>query len=145
MKRTFRLGSTSSGMPVWWRPITPWSFSPTRIAVISSPRSGNTWIRFLLSSIYGLEQVAVFDPFAFDWASAPSRCLFQTHWHPTGRLVETLERHQFRVVVSARHPLDLLISILHFAGHEPLRHPQVSELFEDLKNGIFRFRFLQEH
>jgi heat shock protein HspQ len=28
---------------------------------------------------------------------------------------------------------------------EPLRHPQVGELFEDLKNGIFRFRFLQEH
>jgi heat shock protein HspQ len=28
---------------------------------------------------------------------------------------------------------------------EPLRHPQVSELFEDLKDGVFRFRFLQEH
>jgi len=28
---------------------------------------------------------------------------------------------------------------------EPLRHPQVSELFEDLKDGIFRFRFVQEH
>jgi heat shock protein HspQ len=28
---------------------------------------------------------------------------------------------------------------------EPLRHPQVSELFEDLREGIFRFRFLQEH
>ena len=31
------------------------------------------------------------------------------------------------------------------ASDEPLRHPQVGELFEDLKNGIFRFRFLQEH
>lgn len=31
------------------------------------------------------------------------------------------------------------------ASDEPLRHPHVSELFEDLKNGIFRFRFLQEH
>ena len=28
---------------------------------------------------------------------------------------------------------------------EPLRHPQVPELFEDLRDGIFRFRFLQEH
>jgi heat shock protein HspQ len=28
---------------------------------------------------------------------------------------------------------------------EPLRHPQVSELFEDLRDGIFRFRFVQEH
>ena len=28
---------------------------------------------------------------------------------------------------------------------QPLRHPQVSELFEDLSNGIFRFRYVQEH
>jgi heat shock protein HspQ len=28
---------------------------------------------------------------------------------------------------------------------EPLRHQQVPELFEDLKDGVFRFRFLQEH
>ena len=31
------------------------------------------------------------------------------------------------------------------ASDEPLRHPQVAELFEDLKGGVFRFRFLQEH
>jgi heat shock protein HspQ len=31
------------------------------------------------------------------------------------------------------------------ASDEPLRHPQVSELFEDLRDGVFRFRFLQEH
>jgi heat shock protein HspQ len=28
---------------------------------------------------------------------------------------------------------------------EPLRHPQVPDLFEDLQDGVFRFRFLQEH
>ncbi len=28
---------------------------------------------------------------------------------------------------------------------EPLRHPQVSDLFEDLENGVYRFRFVQEH
>jgi heat shock protein HspQ len=28
---------------------------------------------------------------------------------------------------------------------EPLRHPQVPELFEDLQGGIFRYRFVQEH
>jgi len=31
------------------------------------------------------------------------------------------------------------------ASDEPLRHPQVSELCEDLKNGVFQFRDLQEH
>jgi heat shock protein HspQ len=31
------------------------------------------------------------------------------------------------------------------SSDEPLRHTQVPELFEDLREGIFRFRFLQEH
>jgi heat shock protein HspQ len=31
------------------------------------------------------------------------------------------------------------------SSDEPLRHSQVPELFEDLRDGIFRFRFLQEH
>ncbi len=31
------------------------------------------------------------------------------------------------------------------ASDEPLRHPQISELFEDLQDGVFRFRFVQEH
>ncbi len=30
-------------------------------------------------------------------------------------------------------------------SNEPLRHPQISELFEDLQDGFFRFRFVQEH
>lgn len=28
---------------------------------------------------------------------------------------------------------------------EPLRHPQISEFFEDLRDGVFRFRYVQEH
>lgn len=28
---------------------------------------------------------------------------------------------------------------------EPLRHPQVSDLFDDLENGVFRSRYVQEH
>jgi len=28
---------------------------------------------------------------------------------------------------------------------EPLRHPQVSELFDDLENGVYRSRYVQEH
>ena len=28
---------------------------------------------------------------------------------------------------------------------EPIRHPQVSELFDDLEDGVYRERFMQEH
>ncbi len=91
-----------------------------RLAIISSPRSGNTWLRHLLSSIYGLEPVLAFSPAGVDWDSIPDRCLLQTHWHRTDDFLKLLARHDFRVVALARHPLDLLLSILQFAAHEPL-------------------------
>ena len=28
---------------------------------------------------------------------------------------------------------------------EPVRHPQVNEMFDDIKDGIYQFRFTQEH
>jgi heat shock protein HspQ len=28
---------------------------------------------------------------------------------------------------------------------EPLRHPQIPEMFDDLEDGVYRSRFLQEH
>ena len=28
---------------------------------------------------------------------------------------------------------------------EPLRHPQIPEFFEDLRDGVFRSRYVQEH
>jgi heat shock protein HspQ len=28
---------------------------------------------------------------------------------------------------------------------EPLRHPQIPEMFDDLENGVYRSRFVQEH
>jgi heat shock protein HspQ len=28
---------------------------------------------------------------------------------------------------------------------EPIRHPQVSEMFDEIKDGIYRFRYYQEH
>ncbi|MFO0876914.1 MAG: sulfotransferase domain-containing protein [Gemmataceae bacterium] len=56
---------------------------------------------------------------AEDWDQLPPRCLFQMHAHCTPDMVDQLTSCGFRVVTLARHPLDVLISILHFALFEP--------------------------
>ena len=90
-----------------------------RIAIISTPRSGNTWLRYILANLYGLEQFAIHKPTDLEWTSLPNRCVLQMHWHKTQEIMGLLEFYGFRVVAIARHPLDVLISILHFAPHEP--------------------------
>lgn len=93
-----------------------------RIAVVSTPRSGNTWLRLLLQSIHGLAPFPVHSEDDLAWAELPPRCLVQLHHHRTPTFERLLADHGFRPLVLARHPLDVLISILHFAAHDSNTH-----------------------
>lgn len=90
-----------------------------RLAVIGSPRSGNMWLRRLLVALYGLEERSAHTPREVPWRELPERCVLQIHWHPELPFRRRLRAAGFRPVVLVRHPLDALVSILHFAGHEP--------------------------
>ena len=89
-----------------------------RVAVIATPRSGNTWLRGMLAAMTGATEIAHHSPDDIAWDSLPAAVALQIHWPPTHALVTTLARHSFRVVTISRHPLDVLISILHFCRHE---------------------------
>lgn len=90
-----------------------------RLAIISTPRSENTWFRYILSNLYGLEQYAIHRPNDLDWGTLPENCVVQIHWHKSLEISTLLESHGFQVLTIARHPLDVLISILHFSMFEP--------------------------
>lgn len=77
------------------------------------------WLRRLLVVAYGLEERSAHTPTELSWETLPERCVLQLHWHRTPGFLALLERHRFVVAVLARHPLDVLVSILHFAPHEP--------------------------
>ena len=53
-----------------------------RLALVSTPRSGNTWTRAPLGSLYELEQIPVHTPEEVDWEHLPRRCVIQIHWYP---------------------------------------------------------------
>ncbi len=96
---------------------------PCRLAVVSTPRAGNTWLRHLLRSLFRFDhpggELAVHLPGDVPWATLPERCVLQLHWHRSHSFTSLLEEHKFRVVTLARHPIDVLISILRFAPYQP--------------------------
>jgi hypothetical protein len=63
----------------------------------------------------GRGELALYNPLEAPWSDLPGRCVIMTHWPREGPLPALLEEHVFRVVTLARHPLDVLISILHYA------------------------------
>jgi len=86
-----------------------------RIAIISTPRSGNTWLRHILSTGYELVGIMAHSPIEVDWAHLPNDCVLQIHWHRIDSFVDRLDHYGFRIIALARHPFDALISILQFA------------------------------
>lgn len=86
-----------------------------RIAIVGTPRSGNTWLRMLIASACELEPLAIHFPENIDWPNLPRRCVLQIHWPREDAFEHVLRENGFRAVVLSRHPLDVLISILQLA------------------------------
>ena len=89
-----------------------------RLAVVSTPRSGNSWLKFMLAQVLELAHREAHRPEEVDWKTLPARAILQLHWPPDEGFVSLLKQHEFRVIVLARHPLDVLISILAFSQHD---------------------------
>jgi hypothetical protein len=91
----------------------------TRIAIIGTPRSGNTWIRHVLRDTLNLSEYAV-----HNYRDLPAfledRVVLQIHWPREPGFQEFLVKRDFKIIVPVRHPLDVLVSVLHFVRREPL-------------------------
>lgn len=90
-----------------------------RVAVIGTPRSGNTWVRSTLAKAMDLQQLAVHNPKDIP-SVLPDRLVLQIHWYREPAFQLFLRSHAFRIVVLSRHPLDVLLSVVRFVKYEPL-------------------------
>ncbi len=91
--------------------------SSLRVAVIGTPRCGNTWVRSVLGDILRLEQFAVHNYAELE--SIPERAIVQLHWYREPCFQRFLRDYGFKTLVLSRHPLDVLVSILNFIRYEP--------------------------
>lgn len=90
-----------------------------RIAIICSPRCGSSWARSVIARSLALEEIAVFN---YLDAKLPlnQNCILHVHWYREPNFQKFIKENNFRVIVLARHPLDILVSVLNFVKHEPL-------------------------
>ncbi len=88
-----------------------------RIAIISSPRCGNTFLRLCLSEIFNLETNAYHDPSKFP-NYFPKRFIFQLHWELDEELKQLMISENFKIITLTRNPLDIFISTLRFIKYE---------------------------
>ena len=90
-----------------------------RLFLACTPRTGNLWFRKLLASALEITAVAAHSPLKIDWDALPDGFLVAMHWHRTKEMQDLLRERRIDVLVTVRHPLDILISILRFSQFEP--------------------------
>ena len=83
-----------------------------RILILSTPKTGNTWLSRLLSSIYDLPQAGLFAPFDPKQARGlrPEWVLFH-HLQPSREILKWIDEINPVLITAVRHPADVLVSL----------------------------------
>jgi hypothetical protein len=86
-----------------------------RILIVSTPKTGNTWVRYLLAEIYNLPMASVGLIFDADEVSGlGSRWIAHQHYPASASLIDCARRNNIVLVTTIRHPCDALLSLFHF-------------------------------
>jgi hypothetical protein len=87
----------------------------TRLFLACTPRTGNTWFRSSFAHLTGIVNWSAYFPGDVPWELLPQDVSLSMHWHRTLPFEGFLRQYGFRIMVMARHPLDVLLSILSYA------------------------------
>jgi len=87
-----------------------------KIVILSTPKTGNTWLRWALHFAYGIR---IFD-LPLNWAAGcaddlPSKFVSHQHLFPSESLVRWLVESRAVVLTTIRHPADTFLSLFHYA------------------------------
>jgi len=104
-----------------------------KIVILSTPKTGNTWLRWLLCYAYDIQIVEL--PLEWDpgcTVDFPQRFVTHQHLLPSESLVQWLVESRAVVLTTIRHPADTFLSYFHYVKwHDTGRDPSVAMLKED--------------
>lgn len=89
-----------------------------RFAIIATPRSGNSVLRKTIAAAFELQEYGSHDADLLR-AELPDNSIVQVHARYSEDLHQVLVDHDVIIVTPTRHPLDTLLSMLHFKQFEP--------------------------
>jgi len=105
-------------MPINCRPPDP---ARLKVVIVSCPKTGNTWLRWLVHYAYGLPIVDLPPEWSEECAGRlPESFVTHQHLWPGDGLVRWLVASSAVVLTTVRHPADTLLSYFHYAHWQDL-------------------------
>src|SRR5262249_23810687 len=91
-----------------------------KILIASAPKTGNTWLKAILSQLFKLPIVSLDGRFSLQQAqSVGPRWVAHQHYRPTPDVTEWAKANNVQIVTMIRHPADALVSYYHYARNYP--------------------------
>lgn len=97
----------------------PWD--DLKLLIVSTPKTGNTWVKHLLSVTYDLPIVQIPLRAAFSAEGLDGlgeHWIAHQHYYPVMSLLRWAEQEHVRFVTTIRHPGDVLISLYHHVHNQ---------------------------
>ena len=69
--------------------------NPLRLAIVSTPRTGNNWLQHLLSRVYNLPRLSPVNLPNVRWTELPAECVIILHWRRDPDVVARLNNERF--------------------------------------------------
>jgi sulfotransferase family protein len=91
-----------------------------KILIVSTPRTGNTWLQHLLAAAYDLPMVDFVRPQTWeevDREYSESGWVGKYHWRPQSETFQWALGRNVVLVTMVRHPADVLVSLYHYVNN----------------------------
>jgi hypothetical protein len=110
-----------------------------RILILSTPKTGSTWLRNLLAGVYRLPQLYLRPGFGFQEPGRTGpRWIAQYHILPNPELTGWIRENRAEVITTIRHPGDVLISLYHHIHNFRAKTLDPDKLLRMLSEGFER-------
>lgn len=100
--------------------------APMKILVVATPKSGNHWLKALLSEIYDAPLLG-----SSDWGTH-GHWVGHEHFRPADSMVEWMRRDGIVPVTITRHPFDVIVSLYHYVMMKTEPNPNERPILRDV-------------
>jgi hypothetical protein len=99
-----------------------------KIIIVSTPKTGNTWVKHLLAEVYGLAlRELPLDSAKIDWSEGDGRWIGHQHYLPDANFLAKARSRGVIFVTTIRHPADVFVSLLHHVRRDGSRSEKSNE------------------
>jgi len=125
-------------------------FNPpiNKLMIASTPKSGNTWVKLILSRVYDLPVLIAPNGFEQEqWDALGEDWVVHQHISATSESINWFNDNNIPVITTIRHPGDVLVSLFHYTkwkktnGHLDVLAEDKDEMGEHTLNFVTSYRF----